>query len=93
MSKINAYDSGLRYLELKLNGESVGYTEMRPQYTKDIVVKKGDILELIGVSSEYGTENKIFELFVTDKILSHSRYHLNYVKELFKQGEVDFFDV
>lgn len=91
LSRIGAYDTDLRCLKLKLNGECVAYTEMRPYYAKEIVVKNGDYIELIGESSEYGFERKLFELIVTNEILSKNKYYLEFVKEFLSVGEMKFY--
>lgn len=90
LSRINAYDSGLKCLFLELNGETVAYTEMRPYCQKEISVKKGDVIKLIGVSADYGWHNTKFELTVTDQILTKSKYYLEFIKKMWVIGEVDF---
>lgn len=90
LSRIGAYDTDLKCLKLILNGECVAYTEMRPYYSKEIVVKNGDYIKLIGESSEWGFERKLFELTVTNEILSKKKYYLEFVKEFLSVGEADF---
>ena len=84
LSRINAYDSGLRGLELRLNGKCIVYTEMRSYCQKEIVVKKGDVVELVAdPDSDTIMFNKtLFEIKVTDDILSKSAYYLEYVKKM-----------
>ena len=92
LSRINAYDSGLRGLELRLNGKCIVYTEMRSYCQKEIVVKKGDVVELVAdPDSDTIMFNKtLFEIKVTDDILSKSAYYLEYVKKMLVRGEVEF---
>ena len=85
LSKINAYDSGLRGLELRLNGKCIIYTEMRSYCQKEIVVKKGDVVELV---TSHGSV--LFSKTITDDILSKSTYYLEYVKKMWVIGEVEF---
>lgn len=90
LSRINAYDSGARSLELYLNGKCIANTEMRPSFSKEIAVKKGDVIELFSISSDYGWRSKLFEKIITDDILSKSEYYLEYIKKMWVVGEVDF---
>lgn len=92
LSRINAYDSGLRGLELRLNGKCIIYTEMRPYCQKEIVVKKEDVVELVAdPDSDTIMFNKtLFEIKVTDDTLSKSEYYLEYIKKMWVTGEVDF---
>lgn len=92
LSRINAYDSGLRGLELRLNGKCIVYTEMRSYCQKEIVVKKGDVVELVAdPDSDTIMFNKtLFETKVTDDTLSKSEYYLEYIKKMWVTGEVDF---
>jgi hypothetical protein len=92
LSRINAYDSGLRGLELRLNGKCIIYTEMRPYCSKEIVVKKGDVVELVADpdSDTIMFSKTLFETKVTDDTLSKSEYYLEYIKKMWVTGEVDF---
>ena len=85
LSRINAYDSGLDGLVLRLNGEHITHTEMRPYCRKEIVVKKGDVVELV---TSHGSV--LFSKTITDDILSKSTYYLEYVKKMWVIGEVEF---
>lgn len=85
LSRINAYDSGLDGLVLRLNGEHITHTEMRPYCQKEIVVKKGDVVELV---TSHGSV--LFSKTITDDILSKSTYYLEYVKKMWVIGEVEF---
>ena len=92
LSRINAYDSGLRGLELRLNGKCIVYTEMRSYCQKEIVVKKGDVVELVADpdSDTIMFDKTLFKTKVTDDILSKSEYYLEYIKKMWVTGEVDF---
>ena len=92
LSRINAYDSGYRGLELNLNGKCIAYTEMRSYCQKEIVVKKGDVVKLVA-DPDSGTimfNKTLFEIRITDDILSKSEYYLEYVKKMWVVGEVEF---
>ena len=92
LSRINAYDSGYRGLELRLNEKCIVYTEMRSYCQKEIVVKKGDVVKLVA-DPDSGTimfNKTLFEIRVTDDILSKSEYYLEYIKKMWVTEEVDF---
>lgn len=86
LSRINAYDSGLDGLVLRLNGVHVTHTEMRPYCREEIVVKKGDVVELVTSRGSV-----LFSKTITDDILSKSTYYLEYVKKMWVIGEVEFY--
>lgn len=90
LSRINAYDSGTHNLRIFLNEKCVAYTEMRPYYSKEIVVKKGDVIKLVAQKGNWKWDVTLFEKTISDKMLSKSAYYLYYVKKMFSQEEVDF---
>lgn len=90
LSRINAYDSDTHNLRIFLNEKCVAYTEMRPYYSKEIVVKMGDVIKLVAQKGDWKWDVTLFEKTISDKMLSKSAYYLYYVKKMFSQEEVDF---
>lgn len=94
MSRIVAYDTGFRNLQLYLNGDRIAFVEMRPSFYKEIVAKKGDVVKLIGEYSDSWIRTSVFEKTITDDILQKANYYLKfYRKHLFGAWDVDFYAV
>lgn len=94
LSIINTYDADLNCIEIRLNDKWIASTKMRPYFQKDIIVKNGDVLEVIGEKDISGllSRKQLFRLTITNKILEKKKYYLEFVKEFLSIGEMKFYE-
>ena len=90
MSSLRAFNCGFK-LKLILNDKCIAFIPLKPDFQKEIVVKKGDVVKLVEVADFEADDILNFSITITDDILSKSKYYLKYVNHIWDTDEAAFY--